>query len=548
MSQKFPCPNPACPAVFAPGALKGVGKLTCPRCGTVFHFRAGPESAGASAPPVARPASRVPAGGPRPTPPPPVSSAVPVITLVPAQSGSVPLASPVAPHTAPPATAGVAALEFENWEGGSVVVRPAARRRRRRPPLGVVVAAGLGALAVAAYLYFGPPREGEEDARQANELNYSLPHPGRPWKEDDAARFKMQVNRVFRRTRPAGSFALLVRDYKTRLPGDAELTDEALSKLRNCFPKRLEWEPRSDESLGGQPARALAFEAADAGEVDVSGEVAMVGYRGFAYWLFFWGPASEKEALAPEWERVRGSFALGNRREGWKERPREAEPVGLPDVGVQLTFVKGLWEDDDPGNYDPRTVKAFKGTFPGDPLTGKPPDRHAGRVAIVQLLVLPHARDLKAAAARAKEYLLENQKDPARGNYPKTTLMTLKDRAGVAQDRDVTVQGLRVHVAKLQMANDDGRERFVTLAAVNQPGGVVVLWAECDWGVRDFWEQEFAAVVDSLQPLRGEAPARPGLDKGRGDRLDEPAGGEKGPGREPATEPAPPRPGPRGAP
>jgi len=98
--------------------------------------------------------------------------------------------------------------------------------------------------------------------------------------------------------------AFLAHDYNTRLPGEAEMIDEALGKLHNQF-KRVEWEPsRATASLGDQPARAFDFDATDAQDVDVRGKVYLLGYRGFGYWLFLWTPAADTDAAAAELSAV----------------------------------------------------------------------------------------------------------------------------------------------------------------------------------------------------------------------------------------------------
>ena len=61
MPQGFACPNPACTHTFPPEAVRGAASLTCPRCGTVFRFRA-------AAPGQAGPAPRKPFGPPTPAP------------------------------------------------------------------------------------------------------------------------------------------------------------------------------------------------------------------------------------------------------------------------------------------------------------------------------------------------------------------------------------------------------------------------------------------------------------------------------------------------
>jgi hypothetical protein len=58
------------------------------------------------------------------------------------------------------------------------------------------------------------------------------------------------------------------------------------------------------------------------------------------------------------------------------------------------------------------------------------------------------------------------------------------------------------------MANTEDRERFVVLGVVPRPekGRLLVVWCECDWAMRDYWEPEFVILLNSLRPLKdGEA-------------------------------------------
>jgi hypothetical protein len=60
MTPGFPCPNPACDQVFSPAAVQGVRELVCPRCRTVFQFRAGDAAPNRPATPVAPPPEAAP--------------------------------------------------------------------------------------------------------------------------------------------------------------------------------------------------------------------------------------------------------------------------------------------------------------------------------------------------------------------------------------------------------------------------------------------------------------------------------------------------------
>jgi hypothetical protein len=306
---------------------------------------------------------------------------------------------------------------------------------------------------------------------------------------------RFNVNLVMRRSAPANTLGLYFKDYKKRLPGEAEMVDEALGKLRGYF-KRVQWEvqPKSDATpLGGRPALRMEFEGDDPDEVPVSGECRMLAYRGVGYWFFTWCPSAEKEQASRDWEALRQGFRLLGGREGWQERPPETERVRGTRAAYQLAFLKGLWQRVDLKGYDPRADLVLLGNDPSQ----KP---YAGRAAAVQVLVLPRQPDLTSAARAAREHLLKRQQDPEGEGYPATTIAAVKDRAGADIDRDEKIGAFPGRLSKLRVTNDESRERYVVLGVVNRPEGVLALVGDCDWNRRDFWDREFMPLLGSLRP------------------------------------------------
>ncbi len=339
---------------------------------------------------------------------------------------------------------------------------------------------------------------------------YSLAIPDQAWKKDPELQMHMQVNRAARRSRPTAALAFFAHDYKTRLPTESEMIDAGLEKLHYQF-KRLEWERSAGESrLGGQPALALNFDATDAQDVDVRGVAYLLAYRGFGYWLFLWSPAVDGRAAAGELERIRSAFALNPAfREGWQAKSADTETLAIREAGLTLAVPKSVWVEEDKAGYDPKAVRVLKGTFPVDG-SGKQRDRHAGRVAIAQVLVLENSGP-KSIGETARDYVLEAAKDAARGNYANTTLSPIKDKAGEEQDRDADIGKLHGRLIKLKMANTEDRVRYVVLGVVPAPGDrSAVIWCECDWSVREYWDQEFGVLLTSLTPFTDGEKAKNG--------------------------------------
>jgi hypothetical protein len=314
--------------------------------------------------------------------------------------------------------------------------------------------------------------------------------PGRPWRRSEAIERAVSVNLVLSRSEPRIDLAVYYRDFKTRMPGDAELVAEALGRLHRYFSGGLEWEVKSAAEpvrLGGRPAVRMEFEGAGPDSVLVNGECCMVAYRGYGYWFFTWGPLEQKEQISPEWEALRQGFALlGGAREGWKERPRETEEVRGVKAPYRLSAVKGLWTPENAEDYGDADVV----------LKGAEPDResrYADKVARLRVIVLPRAANLKAAADAARKYLDDWQAKEWGG-----TLEPVKEK-GAAMDRDTDVGPQRGHLSKFQVVLDGEPKHFVLLAAVNSPRGNLVLLGDCLWERHDFWDQEFVPLLASLR-------------------------------------------------
>jgi hypothetical protein len=377
-----------------------------------------------------------------------------------------------------------------------------------------IVCAGL-ALWVILWMHYYMSMTEEQAATVAEQkaFNFAFKFPPAPWKKDESLQITMTVNLALRRGNPSDATALFFRDYKTRLPSQAEQIDVALTKLRALL-KKLEWElkPKDPATLGGQPALRMEFEGDDPGQVRMSGQCLLLAYRGFAYWFFTWGPLEQREQIEPEWDGLRQGFRLLNEREGWTEKPRETEPIQGKKLPYRLDFAKGLWEKVETDGYDPLADLVLIGHEPsakpkvGDPddpapIGPEPGHRHAGRAATLQVLLLPREEDLKAAVKAAHAYVLRRQQAPDGENYPKTTMAPLKDKSGAEEDRDTDIGDVRGHLTRLQVKNTEDRERYVVLGIVNRPEGVVVLMFDCNWTRRDFWEQEFTPLLKTLRFL-----------------------------------------------
>jgi hypothetical protein len=438
--------------------------------------------------------------------PPPLPPAVaPVVRL------AVPVAASVT--DAPPS-----ALAFNSKP--DVVLAPP--RRGGGPPVWVIAlallfAVGLAAgavVAVNALLAHVDPNAGlpPDDVKvNAEQGNFTLTPPGPPWQVDRDVQLALPANVAMSRRGPSDTFAVFYRDYKDRLPRDAELLDEALTKLRARFSD-LEYERKTgdpDAKLGGQPALLVEFQGEDRDNVTVNGQVLILAYRGWGYWFYTWGPLGQHDQVLPEWAELRKGFVLGSLREGWSEKPPKTRTARGKALPYKLEYIESVWEEikpEDAAAYDKQADLVLLGHDPRDKEV-----QSAGQRATVQVLALDKAADLDAAVKLARDYLLEKEKDrQANGgdyNYPETTIDVAKDPNLHDADNDADLGGFRGRVQKLYVKNTESRVRYVVLGVVRTDEGVLAVVCECSWGRRDFWEQEFAPLLQKLRPAKPKGPA-----------------------------------------
>jgi hypothetical protein len=469
----------------------------------------------------------------------PVTPSIPLALPV---ANGAPIASPVSPvppiaaatdlavHTGSArdqsgAAAGTAELQFDDAGAGSATrFKRSSKRRKPRSlwviALGSVSVCGLligcgGVVAGAAWLLGLSPANLVPDFSGKSwewpQGNCTFRSPGDSWKHDKDLQVKLKLYHAMKRAQPDNNLALHFRDYKTRSPSEAELREETLSRLRSFLPESLETEMKdaSDATtLGSHPARVLLFAGLDEHSVLMNGECYMLACQGYGYWFFTWGPASEREAVEPEWQRARQGFTLGNMRSGWQETPRETE-IARCSAGSKIRYelrpVKGLWKREPLDIVETRALygKAdlvLVGTYPGEPKS----QVKASSSATAQVVILDDKKGvgLGDAVKAARDYLLERQKDKRDGGdytYPNTKIDLVQDKSIRNIDDPFGAGLVQGQVQKLLVENDQARYRYVVLRVVNHAQGVVVVWLECDNRYRDYWDPELMALLETLQ-------------------------------------------------
>ncbi len=523
MPPTLPCPNPVCTYVFNADAVMGAASVVCPRCGTKLEFRA---------PPPARPPAPTAKASPSRAPPPPKAAAKakpakqvrPVSPLKPAAPPlAVPVvAAPVVPMATPVKAEPPAGLVFNSQP--DMLLRPP-ERRRGLPGwlialfLVVGVFGGMAALifgAIVASNNWGAHNQnpsglsGEEKKAFAQQGNFRLDPPAKPWERDARARLGAGTAVAYHRSKPDGFMALLFRDYQTRQPRDAELIDEGLNRLRDHM-NDVEYaiKPSDDQAiLGGQQGVRFEFQCEDKDDhVQMHGQCVATTARGVGYWFYTWAPVDDADGQADEWTDLRGKFALSDQRAGWTEKPPNLLNVTGNKLPYRLEYAgydrekkkEGLWEKQDPDGYDPRADLVLLGY---DPRDDEP--RSGSKAATVQVLALEKAADLPAAVKEAKDALLEIEKHPTPdGGYlnPGAALNAESVKGLANADNDAAVGGFKGHLLKLEAQPSPDHSNYVLLAVVRLDGGdVLAVVCECAWEQRDFWDQEFAALLARLRP------------------------------------------------
>lgn len=406
---------------------------------------------------------------------------------------------------APPVEAAPAALDFNSTPE---LVAPRGRRKPAKAAGGSTlswilffVIGVLGPTAVVwggwwLYRYTRSHLTEQEAARAADAYNARFTWPSKPWVRDQNLQMRLHVHIGMIARARNEAMGLLFKDYKDRTPSDAEMLDEALGKLRSYF-RGVEWElkpPNKQARLAGRPAQVFEFQGVDSEEVTMNGECYMTAFRGYGYWFFTWAPLGElevnREPIHAEWTQLRQRLSLLEERKGWTAKPRESEKIAGKKATYQIAYSKELWTRESAEDYDPQADVVLKGHEPV-------PERRplAGKDAVVQVLVLPRQADLKAAAAAARDYVKQREVKL----YERTALEPIKDKHGAEMDRAADIGTEHGHLSKFRMKNTEDLERYLLIAVVNRPEGVVAVVGDCLWERHDFWDQEMMALLKTFK-------------------------------------------------
>jgi hypothetical protein len=317
--------------------------------------------------------------------------------------------------------------------------------------------------------------------------NFSFAFPDKDWKDDKGTGMAVQANIAMRRTDPNAWMALAFRDHKTRNPRDAEVVDEAVGSL-NAYFQNFEWDQKTDTKLAGQRAQRLVFQG-EWNSIMMSGECYLLTYKGITYALSTWAPAVQvKEGtVEAEFEDLRGRFSLLKEREGWTEKRPPVRTFSGERAAYTLRDTEALWEKwAAPDDADPKADLLLQ-------AKDRVESQDVDKMARVLVLVLPSQSGLPAAVKAARAYLEEQQKR----EYPATTWEVVSEPQG-AEGRPAAVGEAPGRLMKFRVKNGDNRVRFMLLAVVNRPKGVLAIQCECDWNRRSLWERDFHQLIGTF--------------------------------------------------
>jgi hypothetical protein len=332
------------------------------------------------------------------------------------------------------------------------------------------------------------------------QLNCRYAIPDEPWQPESGIKqhFKTAVL-IMRRSSPDAWLAILVKDYKDRIPQDSEVREEALRRLVGYFSKEhLEWERSGEGILAGLPAQRLLFrgDLANPGEPGsaergpkMSGECHYLLHQGLAYFFLTWSPAHQFDQAQKEFADLRKRFTLIGDRKDWIGKPATPTFIGH-EIRYRFQDADPLWEEWKPAtDYDTHADLALVGREPADVTereTQKPPV-----AASVVVLLLKESHATLAAAIKSARAQMEAQQ---RMVYPQTVIETVEEPASHPESPLPDGQ-----VVLLRVKNGEKRHRFVELGVIALPAQMLVLQCECAWQTREAWQPRFERLLRTFR-------------------------------------------------
>lgn len=474
MSSVLICPNPACKQPLSTSTLPG--RFRCPSCGWILQIRFTPTGV------VLQQATANNDS----------AAELPVAPEAPPTSASpAPLAEPVvapSPRSTNPLLLylmlGLLALVLMMGLAALVLVLLA--NKGSSPTQGTGKTAGL-------------PRPGERvrgdySIPTRSETVFQFAWSADTWSPDFDVQDNLQAALALKRRFPKGWLAIVVKDYGTRNPREDELKKDGAFLVGKVFEKEPEKSEPKATRLLDQPAWQFNFSGKGKDGEKWYGVCYALGYRGLGYW-FIAGAGGFREAD----EMLKNAVQPGKEtawfwpesRKNWAEKAPETEVFKGAKHPLSLRVVKGQWKPL-PGLED------FEGADLG--LYGAHEDERFGTVKNNAkdgaVLVIVAKTESKTPKAALDEYVkkLTEEKVGESGDY-KLAPVGGKD----AEDDTFKLGGRPAARAELVLSFDKEPRRYYLIAVTVDDGQMYVVRCECAWNVRDYWKNEFTALLQGFK-------------------------------------------------
>ena len=534
MANTIPCPNPVCTHQFSLAELQSAAQLLCPKCGFRMQGRGGATAPAKPAAATMKPATAVkPPATPKavaatskPAPPP---MAMPIAAPKPAAPLAAPIStSPIATAVVqgePPAVSGeesVADGTFFNpgdIADAGTLVRTSGKSKRGFNWLralvmlfvvGFALCVVIVAVTVTLWFFLGPdgltklnPKDtvagniyyGQiRGAKDGHERVYKLALIKDEWEVDREILARFEAHQAWKHRKEDFWFAVLVQDFGTLKPRDAEMLRIGIDKLESYYGDALELGKKAEPAkIGDRAAQKIQFK----GQVKAAnwlGECYMFFNNGIGYWLFIASPDwSTVERFAEELPEK--NFFIMSERKGWREQPAPVETFASSNSKLTVTVPKGVWEKHpNPKDLDENGVLFLSGKY----LRDKDNRKNA------TFLVFTYEKkdDLKTAMKDARDYLDKKVKNDNE-NYK----VALATEVAAGQTDLGAVEGVGNRSGRLidlkRLFNEES-QRFYFLAVVNEPDVGYAILGDCTWDSRQIWRQEFLDLLKSMNFKKGE--------------------------------------------
>lgn len=297
--------------------------------------------------------------------------------------------------------------------------------------------------------------------------------------------------------------AVVVRDYGTRKPREAELIRVGVDRLEKFYGETLEMEAYAEPAvLSGRKVQRLAFKG-QIGAVVHWGELYMFAHHGFGYWFFIGGPteAETQQALA-QLEREKLGLVVSTQRSGWRDQPPRFETFTASSSNFTMAGEEGVWEKFRAKNEDERGELSLLGRFQEEKEAGKADAKFDNRKnAAVLVVALDPQPDLQQAMKAGVAYVETKKKeegmayrlDPIGEAGPEAALGKLED-----------IGNRKGRIAEFTLKYGEEPQRYMLVGVVNEPGVSWVIRCDSTWQYRQIWREDFRDLLRTFKAKRVE--------------------------------------------